>query len=340
MLTGAYGIRMENINMSRFSRDRIIKGNQLVMPAGNAICYSGYRNEQSPQTGDYPTYEQIHEDLLLLAPNFDYLRLYDCTPHAQTVLDVIRTHKLHFKIMLGVDLGAEVNNPNCPWGAEYEQSQLDQNRQANEREIERLIQTATQYDDIVFSVSIGNEASVDWNDHMVPVERLVSYAQRVKAHVVQPVTFCENYVPWRDKLKPLVEILDFISLHTYPVWEYHTLDSAIDYTQLNVQSVVDVHPNKPIVITEAGWTTQSNGRGIEPWNAHADLQAEYCAQLNQWSQSAGILTFMFEAFDEPWKGSADPQEPEKHWGFYYLDRSPKPVVERLFGPPLAAVESA
>ena len=326
--------------MSKFSRKKLINGNQLVIPAGNAICYSGYRSEQSPQTGDYPTYEQIHEDLLILAANFDYLRLYDCTPHAQTVLEVIRTHKLHFKIMLGVDLGAEVNNPDCPWGAEYEQPQLDQNRHANEREIEQLIKTANEYDDIVFSVSIGNEASVDWNDHMVPVDRLVGYAQKVKSNVQQPVTFCENYVPWRDKLKPLIEVLDFISLHTYPVWEYHTVDSALDYTQLNVQSVIDVHPNVPIVITEAGWTTQSNGRGIEPWNAHADLQAEYCDQLHKWSQSAGILTFMFEAFDEPWKGSADPQEPEKHWGFYYLDRSPKPVVHRLFGVKLAVVQNA
>ena len=326
--------------MSKFSRDKIIQGNQILIPNGNAICYSGYREEQSPQTGDYPSYEQIYEDLLILAPNFDYLRLYDCTPHAQTVLEVIRKHKLHFKIMLGIDVGAEVNNPDCPWGAHYEDSVLEQNRQANERNVALLIDTANKYDDIVFSVSIGNEASVDWNDHMVPVERLVGYAKQVKAGAVQPVTFCENYVPWRDKLKPLVEVLDFISIHTYPVWEYHTLESALDYTQLNYQSVVDVHPNVPIVITEAGWTTQSNGRGIEPWNANAELQAEYCNQLLHWSRTFGILTFMFEAFDEPWKGSADPHEPEKHWGFYYLDRSAKPVVRKLFGPELAIVENA
>jgi len=33
-----------------------------------------------------------------------------------------------------------------------------------------------------------------------------------------------------------------------------------------------------------------------------------------WTASEGILTFVFEAFDEPWKGSPDPLEPEKHWG--------------------------
>ena len=39
-----------------------------------------------------------------------------------------------------------------------------------------------------------------------------------------------------------------------------------------------------------------------------------------------ILTFIFEAFDEPWKGSDDPDEPEKHWGLYYENRSPKLVL--------------
>ena len=28
---------------------------------GRAICYSGYRNGQSPKTATYPTYEQIKE---------------------------------------------------------------------------------------------------------------------------------------------------------------------------------------------------------------------------------------------------------------------------------------
>jgi len=35
--------------------------------------------------------------------------------------------------------------------------------------------------------------------------------------------------------------------------------------------------------------------------------------------------FFFEAFDEPWKGSKDPDEPEKHWGIYYENRTPKKV---------------
>jgi exo-beta-1,3-glucanase (GH17 family) len=315
--------------MSSFSRCNIIKDNKLLMPPGNAICYSGYREGQSPQTEEFPSYDDVYADLQILAANWRYLRLYDCSQHALTVLQVITDHNLDFKLMLGVDLGAEVNNPNCPWGADYPESQLQENKQANQIEITRLINLCNTYPNLIFAASIGNEASVDWNDHMVTVESLVDYATQVKTNIDQPVTFCENYVPWLDKLKPLVDVVDFISVHTYPVWEYHTLESALSYTQSNYYSVAESNPNKPVIITEAGWTTQSNGRGIEPWNASIQLQAAYCKQLDRWTKEANILTFMFEAFDEPWKGSDDPSEPEKHWGFYYLDRTPKLVVKEI-----------
>ena len=80
-----------------------------------------------------------------------------------------------------------------------------------------MIKLANHYPDIVSSVSVGNEASVEWSDHLVSVEKLLSYVKRVKAAVEQPVTFCENYFPWTNKLEPLAAELDFISLQTYPV---------------------------------------------------------------------------------------------------------------------------
>jgi exo-beta-1,3-glucanase (GH17 family) len=116
-------------------------------------------------------------------------------------------------------------------------------------------------------VFVGNEASVDWTDHLVPAENLIAYVRRIKSVIKFPVTFCENYVPWTSKLKELVAEIDFISVHTYPAWEYKTIDNALEYTKQNYYSVADCYPGKPVVITEAGWTTASNGRGIASWNA-------------------------------------------------------------------------
>lgn len=297
---------------------------------GNAICYSGYRHGQSPADGVYPSYREIREDLLILSRNWTFLRLYDCGPHAVTVLDVIRREQLPFKVMLGLDMAAEMSNPHCPWGAQFSDETLAHNRAGNEQEVGRAIALAQRYDDIVFSLSVGNEASVEWTDHMVPVDRLIQHVQILKSRTNQPVTFCENYVPWTYKLEPLAAELDFISVHTYPAWEYRTMDDALAYTKQNYHSVVDHYPDKPVIISEAGWTTASNGRGIERWNASEELQRDYYRQLMNWTHAEKILTFVFEAFDEPWKGSPDPLEPEKHWGLFTVERQPKLVMQEVY----------
>ena len=296
---------------------------------GNAICYSGYREDQSPLEGVFPTYEQIREDLRILEKNWKHLRLYDCSPHAETVLKVIEDESLPFRVMLGLDMAAEMSNPHCPWGADFSDETLAANRERNHEEIERAIALANRFDSVE-SVSVGNEASVEWTDHMVPVERLVSHVRELKDAIRQPITFCENYVPWTYKLEPLVEVLDFISVHTYPAWEYRSMEDALEYTRENYHSVVDHYPGKPVVITEAGWTTASNGRGIEPWNASEELQAQYYEELMAWTNREKVLTYVFEAFDEPWKGSPDPLEPEKHWGLFNVDRTPKLVMQETY----------
>jgi exo-beta-1,3-glucanase (GH17 family) len=131
------------------------------------------------------------------------------------------------------------------------------------------------------------------------------------------------------KLRPLVREVDFISIHTYPVWEYKHIHESLEYTKENYYGVADLYPDTPVVITEAGWTTRSNGQGIDPGHVNEGLQKTYYDDLMGWTDAEEILTFVFEAFDEPWKGSPDPMEPEKHWGLFRVDRSPKLVVQKL-----------
>jgi len=303
---------------------------QLNIIPGSAICYSGYRNGQSPGSGFYPSYAEIKEDLLILQGRWKYLRLYDSSEHAEIVLDVIQKENLDFKIMLGAYIDAEMNNFGCPWGAIYPEEVLEQNQVNNLVQIEKLVKLANQYPDIVFSLSAGNEATVDWTDHFVPVENVIKYVRMIKAGATQPVTFCENYVPWHNKLIPLVEEVDFISIHTYPVWEYKHIHDALEYTKQNFFGIADKYPHKPVMITEAGWATNSNGRGIQPENVSEEFQEIYYHDLSNWSKEQGIISFVFEAFDEPWKGSAEELEPEKHWGLFYENRRPKKVMRPFY----------
>ncbi|HMB97672.1 MAG TPA: hypothetical protein VKM36_04270 [Balneolaceae bacterium] len=302
---------------------------QLGLAPAKAICYSGFREGQRPG-GIYPDYDQVKEDLLLLQKHWKYLRLFDCDLHASTVLDVIRNENFDFKIMLGAYIEAELNNFNCPWnGGTYTEKQLERNSKNNQQKISRLIEFGNRFPDIIFSLSVGNEACVEWTDHYVNEYKVLEYAIQVKAQTSQPVTFCENYVPWLSRLKNLADVLDFISIHTYPVWEYKNIDEAIGYTRQNYYSVAKKYPDKPVIITEAGWATNSNGRGINPVHVNENYQQIYFEKLMEWGESENILIFFFEAFDESWKGSPEPLEPEKHWGLFKIDRTPKLVMKQL-----------
>ena len=274
----------------------------LNIEPGRAICYSGFRDGQHPG-GECPSYEEIKEDLLLLQHHWKYLRLYDCDQHAELVLQVIEQEELDFKVMLGAYIVAEANNYGCPWGGSYSEEQLEENKLTNVKQIQKLIDFANRYPKIIFSLSAGNEACVDWTDHFVPVHKVVEYVNMIKKGASQPVTFCENYLPWLDKLRDLVEVVDFISIHTYPVWEYKNIHEAMEYTKANYYAVADTYPEKPVVITEAGWTTFSNGRGICPTNVSEEYQDIYYNDLVNWCEEDEVLTFVFEAFDESWKGS-------------------------------------
>lgn len=302
---------------------------KLGINPGKALCYSGFREGQNPG-GVYPGYEEVKEDLLLLKDHWKYLRLFDCDEHARTVLDVISREKLDFRLMLGAYIGAEMNNFNCPWnGGVYAEDQLTENRKSNLDKIDKLIELGNQYPDIIFSLSVGNEACVEWTDHYVPESSVLEYVRRVKARANQPVTFCENYAPWILKLEKLAAEVDFISIHTYPVWEYKHINESLDYSRQNYYSVANKYPDKPVVITEAGWATNSNGRGINPWHVNEEFQMIYFERLMEWVEKENILAFFFEAFDESWKGSSEPLEPEKHWGLFNIDRTPKMAVRNM-----------
>jgi exo-beta-1,3-glucanase (GH17 family) len=293
---------------------------------GKAICYSGFREGQEPG-GKTPGYEEVKEDLLLLQYHWKYLRLYDCDEHAVTVLEVITKEKLAFKVMLGAYIVAEMNNFGCPWGGVYPEEVLKDNRIRNISRIKNLIDLANQYPDIIFALSAGNETCVDWTSQYVPVSSVIQYVRMLKEGAKQPVTFCENYVPWLSKLKTLATEVDFISMHTYPVWEYKNIHESLGYTIQNYMAVAKTYPGKLVVISEAGWATNSNGRGICPANVSEENQEIYVNDLMRWSRKENVLVFVFEAFDEPWKGSPEPLEPEKHWGLYKVDRTPKLVMK-------------
>lgn len=297
-----------------------------------AVCYSGFRSGQYPDRGEggiNPSFGEIVEDLEILNKQtpFRLFRLYDSGENSRMVLEVIRQFDLDFKVMLGIWLRAEISShETCDWLTEpIPQEVLYQNKKRNRSEIEKGIQLADKYRDIVVAVNVGNESLVDWNDHLVSKDSIMSYVGRVQSAIEQPVTVAENYKWWAEQGRELAAVVDFVALHTYPIWEGRDIDEGMSFTIENVNEVVMALPKTQIVITEAGWATIASEFGER---ASQEKQKQYCKELLEWANFNNITTFLFEAFDEDWKGNPEnPFGAEKNWGLFTVDRTPKSVID-------------
>jgi len=306
----------------------------LLAGVSKGLAYSGFRHGQHPDRGDgaaNPTDAQILEDLRIIARNssFRLIRLYDSQANSEAALRLIQANKMNLKVMLGAWLSAEISNPHCPWlKAPIADATLEANKTKNRREIENAIRLANKYSSIVVAINVGNEALVDWNDHMVSLDSVISYVRQVKRAVRQPVTVADNYAWWVKNGVPLAQEVDFVTLHTYPAWENKDIDEALSYSIANIQAVHTTLPHSRLVIGEAGWPSTASEFGKR---ASAENQKRHVNELTAWANRNNVTTFIFEAFDEDWKGDpSDAGGAEKHWGLFTVDRKPKLAMAELY----------
>jgi len=293
-----------------------------------AICYSGYRNDQSPITQTYPTDTEVLEDLILLSKHFDYIRMYDISKHAESVLRVITEHHVPLKVMLGIEPKGEISNPNCPWGGVYSEEELLRHKTMNVKQLDQVASLANRYKEIVLAISIGNENTAYWHPNKMSSATLVEHAKTLKSKTDLPITFCEGAHEWRAQGTELAKIVDFISIHVYPLWQRVPYAQAVESTIEEYDRTKAAFPDKPIIFTEFGWTTSASEQ-MDPSQTTEDYQRAYLDRMMEWSKKNQVTMFIFEAFDEPWKGGTDPLEAEKHWGIYKVDRKGKPWISQL-----------
>ena len=327
-------VKHDNTNKAEQEMKLIMQSkDDLLSGLSKAVSYSGFRTGQHPDRGDgavNPTDEQILEDLTILKQaDFGLIRLYDCGENSESVLRIITENNLNIKVMLGIWLEAELSNhEKCFWLNEpIPQDKLDQNKLVNAEEIKNGISLAEEYPEIVVAVNVGNEALVEWNDHLVDTDTIISYVGTVKKAIKQPVSVADNYDWWVKKGADLAKVVDFIAIHVYPVWVGKDINEALSHSIENVLEVRNAFPKGKIVITEAGWASVASE--FEE-RASEEKQLKYFNEFMSWTEKMNITTFFFEAFDEDWKGNPDNNRgAEKHWGLFTVDRKPKMVMKQF-----------
>ncbi len=287
---------------------------------GAAASYGCYREGQAPGEKG-PTKAEILEDLEIIAKNWNLIRVYNADDDTQRILEVIKESDVPIKVMLGVWLENEDNNPAA--------------RQSNIINVLRGIELANGYPDIVTAVNVGNETQVYWSGHRLNTDTLIRYIRVLREHTTVPVSTADDYNFWnKPESRKVADELDFVVTHIYPLWNGLTLDNTTLWLDKTYAEVKKLHPDKPVVLGEIGWATNYNpdkkGDGEQGSLIKGEVglkaQETFLLELDTWVHKNSVITFLFEVFDESWKGggaSSGPDEIEKNWGVYYQDRSPK-----------------
>jgi exo-beta-1,3-glucanase (GH17 family) len=286
---------------------------------GNGISYSAYRDGEGPDMDGTTSKAHILEDLRLLAQHWNLIRLYGADDQHQAVLEVIRENNLPIRVMQGAWLSAH------------------QTQAENRQQIERVIQLANDFDDIIIAVNVGNEIFVDWSWHRIEdMDAVIADLREVRSRIRQPVTVNDDYNFWnKPQAERIAAEVDFIGLHAYAFWNNQVLDDAMDWTSAIYEDIQRRFPDHLIAYTETGWPTSrvyddSYEGGLIGKAGEAE-QEVFFDLYNAWVNDNKIVSLYFSSFDEKWKGGFDGDKPmdkaEKHWGVFRSDRSPKRALE-------------
>ena len=207
----------------------------LGNPDYQAISYGGYRDV----TRDIqPTTAQLKEDMKILsAMGIKLLRTYNVHyDEAANLLDAISQMKQEDPAFeMYVMLGAWIDCKNA-WTDRPDRVRNEESER-NAGEIERAVELARQYPDIVKIIAVGNEAMVHWawNYYVEPavilkwVNHLQNLKEKGELSETLWITSSDNFASWGgggseyhlEDLNALIKAVDFISMHTYPMHDTH-----------------------------------------------------------------------------------------------------------------------
>ncbi len=333
-----------------------------------AISYGGYRESSR----DFqPSVEEIKEDLkILLAIGYRILRTYNVHfAHASNLLKAINELKIEDKnfemyVMLGIWIDCK-----DAWTSNPDHGQED--IQKNTLEVNEAVRLANKYPEIVKILAVGNEAMVHWaSSYFVEpkiILKWVKFLQELKSENKLNkdiwITSSDNFASWgggdksyhKKELNELINVVDYISVHTYPfhdtyynpsfwtgvmVNEKTSNDNRIKNAMLRSSNyaikqfesvknyIKSIGITKPVHIGETGWASISSDYYGQNGTRAADEYKQYLYFNNmmEYGKKNNISIFYFSAFDEPWKDYNNPNGSENHFGLFTVEGKAKYVM--------------
>jgi len=186
----------------------------------------------------------------------------------------------------------------------------------------------TSYPNTVTSFVFTNEYVTDAEKANAVNQMIV--ANKEKAHNlgikvgVRSNTFGEiahPHSPYYNELKALIQSCDVIQCNLYPPSQSATAQDGVTavgqaFYQIKT-AVADINPQCEVMIGETGWPSEGVSFSNTDNNV-ANLLAYYEA-IDKWAFENQVITYFFEAFDEPWKSNKSQFSAEGHYGLWYLN---------------------
>lgn len=200
-----------------------------------AISYGGYRETSRDIQ---PTVAQLKEDMKILeAMGIRVLRTYNTKlAEAANLLKAIRALKQEDpSFEMYVMVGAWIDCKNA-WTDQQPDHEVE-SAEDNAAEVQRAVDMANEYPDIVKIIAVGNEAMVKWATayYVQPgvILKYVNQLQAMKKAGQLPkdlwITSSDNFASWGgggpeyhvEDLTKLLQAVDYVSMHTYPMHDTH-----------------------------------------------------------------------------------------------------------------------
>lgn len=259
----------------------------------SGFSFSPFRLDQSPQSGRFPSDEQIRSDLELVSRMTENIRTYSTKGSLSDIPFLAEEYGM--RVSLGIWISAD--------------------EAENEAEIARGIEIANRSRSVV-RVIVGNEALFR---REVTKDQLIGYLDRVRAAVKVPVTTAEQWHIY-EKYPELAKHVDLIAAHVLPYWEFVPMQDSVQFVLERARDLRLKFPKKPLLLAEVGWP--SNGRMRGGATATQADQAIYLRELTNALNKKGYNYFVVEAFDQPWKYT-DEGSVGAYWGVFNAARQPK-----------------
>jgi glucan 1,3-beta-glucosidase len=277
----------------------------------SVVAYSPYRNGQGPG-GAQPTQAQVREDLELLKPLVDGVRVYG-TDGAQAYIPALCDE-------LGIDLhmgcwidGLASDEPNC--------LQLAGIVNENHPSLKTAI--------------IGNEVLARSTKNMMTEEKLIAIIETTKAAITNKtvkIAAADTFPQWQMNRPNLANSVDLMIWHTYGWWSGADIANAYALVSMRYDLMLALYPGKDMLLGETGWPSMFDHMSTDLTTTAVGSeanQARFYREALAGFRARNLRVWMFSAIDEQWKATSGEGMVGAWWGFYTTARMPKQAATEM-----------